>query len=156
MRRLWTLVLPLVGVAAFAQPPTDYATQVAPVFAKKCKGCHGAAQQMAGLRVDDVAAMTERKVILPGKAAESTLVQRITSEKAGFRMPPGRIVRCRKCAARPVDADLRARYAAGGYHAGANNAASRAVSVRARGAAGRNATPYNVPRSAVMAAFGMF
>jgi hypothetical protein len=43
---------------------------------------------MAGLRVDAPAALRERSVIVPGKSADSALVQRITSTKAGFRMPP--------------------------------------------------------------------
>lgn len=84
MRRL-PIVLLLAVSAAFAQ---DYAREVAPVLQKRCGGCHGATQQMAGLRVDDASAMRQRAVIVPGKSADSVLVQRITSPKAGFRMPP--------------------------------------------------------------------
>lgn len=76
----------LGALAVCAQP--DYSGKVAPVFAKRCQGCHGAAQQMAGLRVDDVAAMTDRKVVLPGKPDESPLIRRITANKPGFQMPP--------------------------------------------------------------------
>jgi hypothetical protein len=87
MLRLWTLLLPLAGLALSAQTP-DFSREIAPIFTKKCQGCHGSAQQMAGLRVDDVAAMRERKVVVPGKGSESPLLQRIASDKPGFRMPP--------------------------------------------------------------------
>jgi hypothetical protein len=41
---------------------------------------------MAGLRLDDPASAS--KVIVPGKAAESKLIQRVASSKPGFAMPP--------------------------------------------------------------------
>ena len=41
---------------------------------------------MAGLRVDTASGL--QRVIAPGNAANSTLIQRVTSTKPGFKMPP--------------------------------------------------------------------
>jgi hypothetical protein len=69
-------------------PPVDFTRDVEPVLAKRCSGCHGAGQQMAGLRLDEpTAAMKGSKsgpVIIPGKSAESKLIQRVASKT----MPP--------------------------------------------------------------------
>lgn len=69
-----------------------YAQDVEPIFHKKCYGCHGAGQQMSGLRLDDrVAALKggySGAVIVPGNAAGSKLIDRVTNDKNGFRMPP--------------------------------------------------------------------
>ncbi len=66
----------------------DFAREIQPVFAKRCIGCHGPGQQMAGLRLDDPAAAISKGVIVAGKAGTSPLVERITSDKKGFQMPP--------------------------------------------------------------------
>lgn len=64
----------------------DYVRDVQPVLAKKCSGCHGTARQMAGLRFDS--SSTVAKVVAPGDASKSALIQRVTSTKPGFKMPP--------------------------------------------------------------------
>jgi hypothetical protein len=69
-----------------AQEPIDYARDVEPLLSKRCFACHGPGQQMAGLRLDDPAAAG--KVIVPGKAVDSKLIQRVASTKKGFAMPP--------------------------------------------------------------------
>jgi hypothetical protein len=72
--------------------PVDYARDVQPVLAKRCFGCHGPGQQMAGLRLDDSASALKGThggpVILPGKSAESKLIHRVASDKKGVTMPP--------------------------------------------------------------------
>jgi hypothetical protein len=54
--------------------------------------CHNARLKSNGLRLDDGTAALEGgysgPVILPGKSAESKLVHRVSSDKAGFKMPP--------------------------------------------------------------------
>jgi hypothetical protein len=86
-------------LSAFAAPPgvlaaapPDFARDVQPIFAQRCQGCHGAKMQMAGLRLDQgraaLGGSASGPVIVPGKAAESRLIQRVTSDKASFRMPP--------------------------------------------------------------------
>jgi mono/diheme cytochrome c family protein len=85
------LVAGLVCTSAFAAD-ADFARDIAPIFAKRCQGCHGAAQQMSGLRLDvEDAAMKggySGPVIIPGKSGESRLIARVSSAKAGFMMPP--------------------------------------------------------------------
>jgi hypothetical protein len=77
------LLFALVVIVNAAEP--DFVRDVQPLLAAKCQGCHGPARQMAGLRVDDAALL---RVITPGSAANSTLIQRVTSTKPGFKMPP--------------------------------------------------------------------
>jgi hypothetical protein len=70
----------------------DFAKEVQPILAKRCIGCHGGAQQMAGLRLDNakdaLAGGYSGAVIVPGHSATSKLVDRISSTKDGYRMPP--------------------------------------------------------------------
>ena len=81
----------LLGSVAlgFAQ---DYATDIQPIFRSKCSGCHGAAMQSNGLRLDNGADALKGgysgPAIVKGKSAESNLIDRVTSTKDGFRMPP--------------------------------------------------------------------
>jgi cytochrome c553 len=56
------------------------------IFERRCQGCHGAAQQMSGLRLDSPESAA--RVITPGSSATSKLVDRITSDKPGYYMPP--------------------------------------------------------------------
>ena len=77
---------PLVGAA-------DFARDIEPILHQRCYLCHGAQQQMAELRLDSREAAMKGSasgpVIVAGDAAASKLIQRVTSMKEGFRMPPG-------------------------------------------------------------------
>ena len=84
----WLLAGVVPCLLAAQEGPADYARDIAPVLAKRCTSCHGAGQQMAGLRLDDIGAAVSSGVILPGKAAASKLVERVSSTKKGFAMPP--------------------------------------------------------------------
>src|SRR5262249_44768290 len=76
--------------AAIAEP-VDYEKQVKPIFAARCKACHGALKQEAGLRLDTGALARQGgdsgKILTPGKSAASDLVARITSSDPSERMP---------------------------------------------------------------------
>ncbi len=65
--------------------------EVRPVLADNCFKCHGEAKQKGGLRLDSRAAMVEGgetgPALVPGKAAESLLVEAVNYE--GLEMPPG-------------------------------------------------------------------
>jgi cytochrome c553 len=66
---------------------------IRPILGGHCFKCHGPAEQEAGLRLDsaDVAAAllpSESRAIVPGDAAASALLKRVTSEDADERMPP--------------------------------------------------------------------
>src|SRR3954452_16957248 len=66
----------------------DFAREIQPVFAKRCIGCHGPGQQMAGLRLDQPPAAISKGVVVAGQAGARPLIERITSDKKGFQMPP--------------------------------------------------------------------
>ena len=91
MNVIRAIVSPVILVCApvFAQ---DFVRDIEPIFHRKCFACHGAAQQMNGLRLDDRAAAMKGgysgAVIVPGASGQSKLFERVTSTKNGFRMPP--------------------------------------------------------------------
>ena len=83
----------LVATACFAQSTKiDFTRDIEPVLRKKCQVCHGAQQQMNGLRLDDGEAALRGgysgPVIVPGKSAASKLIERVSSTKKDFMMPP--------------------------------------------------------------------
>ncbi|MEJ7609330.1 MAG: DUF1549 domain-containing protein, partial [Bryobacteraceae bacterium] len=78
----------LLGLTCALLQGQDYTRDVAPLLASKCSGCHGAGQQMAGLRLDDIDAAIRSGAIVPGRSAGSKLLERVTSTKKGFAMPP--------------------------------------------------------------------
>ncbi|MEZ5351946.1 MAG: DUF1553 domain-containing protein [Bryobacteraceae bacterium] len=86
------LVIVILAAMALRAETVDFARDVEPIFHKKCFACHGAAQQMNGLRLDDRDAALKGgysgAAIEAGNAAGSRLIERVTSEKPGFRMPP--------------------------------------------------------------------
>jgi mono/diheme cytochrome c family protein len=84
---------------AAAQPDfkpkgVDFNRDIRPIFSDNCFACHGPdeKQRIANLRLDTKeGAFADRggyQVIMPGKAAESKLYQRISSKEPGNRMPP--------------------------------------------------------------------
>jgi hypothetical protein len=81
------------GTARGAEPKArvDFGRDVRPILAEHCLDCHGPKKQQGGLRLDGKAAALRGgdsgPVILPGKAAESPLVERITSDDEKTRMP---------------------------------------------------------------------
>jgi mono/diheme cytochrome c family protein len=101
--------LPLVGIfialgletfprLAHTQNPADppkvnYQKDIQPILEKNCYSCHGDAAQMSGLRLDSrqaiLAGGTNGKIVTPGKAATSTLYQRIAGIGGLSRMPFG-------------------------------------------------------------------
>ena len=85
------LVAAVPGLAA----APDFTSEVRPVLSNRCFSCHGPDEAMreAGLRLDlPEAARGEldsgRRAIVPGDAAASELVARITSEDPDLVMPP--------------------------------------------------------------------
>ncbi len=70
----------------------DFLKDIQPVLKKHCTGCHGAALQMNGLRLDAGEPALKGgyagPAIVPGKSAESALIRRVTSDEETVRMPP--------------------------------------------------------------------
>ena len=71
----------------------DFGRDVEPIFHERCYLCHGPDQQMSELRLDRrdraLAGGVSGPVIAPGDASASKLIERVTSAKEGYRMPPG-------------------------------------------------------------------
>ena len=90
-----TLLLPaafaFLSQSAFAAP-VDFNKDIRPILASKCYACHGPDEKArkADLRLDvrDVAVKTG--ALVPGKVAESKLLERITSKDADEVMPPAK------------------------------------------------------------------
>jgi len=88
-------VATLAATAAAAAEPLDFNRDIRPLLSDRCFTCHGpdAEDRQAGLRLDDravaVAELDSGTVaIVPGDAAASELVARITSDDADLVMPP--------------------------------------------------------------------
>ena len=62
---------------------------IRPIFAARCLGCHNGARQSGGLRLDQREAAVRDSIIVPGRAAESHLYQRITTTGAEAMPPTG-------------------------------------------------------------------
>src|SRR5215831_5101841 len=77
------LALAIVLAGPLCAQSLEYARDIEPIFRSRCYGCHGPQQQMNGLRLDiKDAAMAggySGPVIVPGKSAESRLIQRVSS-----------------------------------------------------------------------------
>ena len=85
-RRLITIlaILGLVRLCGAAERSGRYLDHVKPILRARCYAWHGALKQKAGLRLDTVGSMLGGgdygPVIRPGKASESVLLARVTSE----------------------------------------------------------------------------
>ncbi len=85
------LLLSAAGAARAQDPPEGDFSRVQPIFVERCYECHGPDQQESGLRFDRrdkaLAGGDSGAWFVPGKAAESEIVRRITSDDYD-RMPP--------------------------------------------------------------------
>jgi mono/diheme cytochrome c family protein len=70
----------------------DYARDVQPIFATNCYSCHGEKKQQSGFRLDRKADALKGgdigKPIVPGKSAESPLIQYVAGTDKDLNMPP--------------------------------------------------------------------
>ena len=80
------------GISFGADDRVDYLTQVKPVFRERCFACHGAFKQEGSLRLDTAALAIKGgdsgAAIKPGDADASLLLERVTANDEGERMPP--------------------------------------------------------------------
>jgi hypothetical protein len=94
MKRLLPLLACLLAVPAplRAADAVDYLRDVKPLLKQRCFACHGALKQQAKLRLDTAALIRtggrHGPAIVPGRAAGSLLVKRVTDPDDGGRMPP--------------------------------------------------------------------
>ena len=87
-----TMRLPLAAVllvapTAAAGPPVDYTRDVRPILSNHCFKCHGPGTQKAGLRLDAKSFAVKKGAVVPGKPAESAMIERVTAGDEE-RMPP--------------------------------------------------------------------
>lgn len=71
----------------------DFDRDIQPLLTAKCLQCHGQSEPEAGLRLssrEGAIAILEsgKRAVVPGKAAESELLRRVTNEDVAERMPP--------------------------------------------------------------------
>src|SRR5689334_6443750 len=85
------------GDPAPASEPTPeqvrfFETLVRPVFIEHCQKCHGEQKQWGGLRLDSREALLRGgdsgAALVPGKPAESRLIEAVRQVNDEFKMPP--------------------------------------------------------------------
>ncbi|MSV27674.1 MAG: hypothetical protein EXQ52_02875, partial [Bryobacterales bacterium] len=85
---LWMCLLPQVNAQV------NFARDVQPILKEHCIECHGASQQMRGLRLDRRSDAIPNRVganrasIVPGNSAGSPVYLGLTGKQTGLRMPP--------------------------------------------------------------------
>ena len=92
MLRLGVL-LALCVWAGTAQVKADFARDIEPLLAMRCRVCHGAGQEMSGLRLDSREAALKGGAsgvdIVPGKSAESRLIRLVSGLETKVMPPVG-------------------------------------------------------------------
>src|SRR6056297_391131 len=95
----WSPKLPRIVVAFIvlsgicnrlpADDGIDFNRDIRPLLSDRCFACHGpdAEHRKADFRIDDPAAATDWAIV-PGDAAASEVIARITSDDADLVMPP--------------------------------------------------------------------
>lgn len=77
---------------ALPAPPADFAHTVAPVLREHCAECHTGAKKKGGLSLNSRASLLEGGengvVLVPGKPAESRMLEAMLSSDPDTRMPP--------------------------------------------------------------------
>src|SRR3954463_16189049 len=92
--RFTFLAAAVCAVAAAQTPAVEFNRDIRPIFSDKCYTCHGPdeSKRKSKLRLDtEEGAKSDlggHFAILPGNAASSELIQRVTSQDLGRRMPP--------------------------------------------------------------------
>jgi Protein of unknown function (DUF1553)/Protein of unknown function (DUF1549)/Planctomycete cytochrome C len=88
----WFLAQDAPALPPSAKGSVDFRRDVEPILHTKCYQCHGPSMQMNGLRFDLREAALKGgysgPALVPGKSAQSLLMQRVVSSKEGFKMPP--------------------------------------------------------------------
>lgn len=76
----------------YADSPVNFNRDIRPILSDKCFACHGPDEKhrKAKLRLDVEKVALDRGAIVPGKPAESALMDRITAEDESERMPPAK------------------------------------------------------------------
>ncbi|HEY8505906.1 MAG TPA: PSD1 and planctomycete cytochrome C domain-containing protein [Gemmataceae bacterium] len=86
-------VLPLCAVFVCSTPgraaePVDFAHDVLPLLKARCAECHTNGTYKGRVSFDTRAALLKSEAVVPGKAGESVLIERVSSNDPELRMPP--------------------------------------------------------------------
>ena len=88
----YLLIVTAIFIPAVVQAAVDYETQIKPILKARCFSCHGALKQQSGLRLDTGTLLRKGGesglAIVPGKPADSLLLERISDPDEASRMPP--------------------------------------------------------------------
>src|SRR3954468_18320564 len=95
-RKAWVWCVLLTALAN-AEEKVDFARDVQPIFGARCVGCHGAAAQLSGLRLDRkqdaLRGGYSGPVLKEGSSASSRLYKLVSTgvvvHGKALRMPPG-------------------------------------------------------------------
>lgn len=74
--------------SAFAAKPIDFAHDVVPILQKHCAECHAGDKAEGGFSMNTRSLMLEADAAVPGKPAESRMIELIESNDAEDQMPP--------------------------------------------------------------------
>jgi hypothetical protein len=71
----------------------DFARQIKPLLERSCIACHGPDKQRSNFRVDSLAALLKggnsgSVAVVPGKSAQSPLLDYVSGRVEGMEMPP--------------------------------------------------------------------
>ena len=85
-------LIPIVAQPMFAQKPIDFAHDIVPVLRKHCAECHSGDNRKGSFSIDtrpDILKGSENGLVIePGKSAASRVMNLLTSDIEGERMPP--------------------------------------------------------------------
>ncbi|HEX2524339.1 MAG TPA: c-type cytochrome domain-containing protein, partial [Terriglobia bacterium] len=88
----WFMAQDAPALPPSAKGSVDFRRDVEPILHTRCYQCHGPAMQMNGLRFDlkegALKGGYSGPALVPGKSAQSLLMQRVVSSNEGFKMPP--------------------------------------------------------------------
>src|SRR5581483_9277476 len=83
------LIFAFAGIlSAQTDAKIDFGRDILPVFRQNCIGCHGPAQQNAGLRMDRKSSVMAHRGVIPGATENSFVLHRISGSEYGMQMPP--------------------------------------------------------------------
>ena len=87
------LALTTLTTTALAQGKdvsVDFAHSIAPLIKAHCAKCHTNGTYKGSFSLDTRESMLKSEAVSPARAAESELIDRVTSDDPEFRMPPRR------------------------------------------------------------------
>lgn len=91
MQQLWSAQTVDEKLPPAAQVQVDFRRDIEPLFKEKCQSCHGAEQQLSGLRLDTRSAAlsggNSGVVIRPGNSRDSRLIHLVAGVNKDLRMP---------------------------------------------------------------------